>query len=78
MLTRTEMDFQKCKGLPRKVAQAAAKKSWENRKVPNLRDRVDDLSKRRQIIVKNLSEVNALYVAARRRRVPTRVLGRSV
>jgi hypothetical protein len=31
------------KGLPRTVAQAAAKKSWENRDKPNWRDRVDDL-----------------------------------
>ena len=53
------------KGLPRKVAQAAAKKSWQNRDLPNWRDRVDDLLKGKQILVKDLREVNALYVAAR-------------
>jgi hypothetical protein len=65
------MDFQKRKGLPRKVAQAAAKKSRENRNLPNWRDRVDNLLEEKQIIVKNLSEVDALYVAAKRKGVPT-------
>ncbi len=60
------------KGLPRKVAQAAAKKSWQNRDLPNWRDRVDDLLKGKQILVKDLREVNALYVAARRKGVQTR------
>ena len=60
------------KGLPRKVAQAAAKKSWQNRDLPNWRDRVGDLLKGKQILVKDLREVNALYVAARRKGVQTR------
>ena len=60
------------KGLPRKVAQAAAKKSWQNRDLPNWRDRVGDLLKGKQILVKDLKEVNALYVAARRKGVQTR------
>jgi hypothetical protein len=60
------------KGLPRNVAQAAAKKSWQNRDLPNWRDRVDDLLKGKQILVKDLREVNALYVAARRRGIRTR------
>jgi len=60
------------KGLPRKVAQAAAKKSWQNRDLPNWRDRVDDLLKGKQILVKDLREVNALYVAARRKGIQTR------
>jgi hypothetical protein len=34
------------KGLSRKVAQAAAKKSWQNRDLPNWRDRVGDLLNR--------------------------------
>jgi hypothetical protein len=60
------------KGLPRKVAQAAAKKSWLNRDLPNWRDRVGDLLKGKQILVKDLREFNALYVAARRKGVQTR------
>jgi hypothetical protein len=60
------------KGLPRKVAQAAAKKSWQNRDLPNWRDRVGDLLKGKQILVKDLREFNALYVAARRKGVQTR------
>jgi hypothetical protein len=60
-------------GLPlaRTVAQAAAKKSWENRDMPNWRDRVDDLLKGKQILVKNLRQFNSIYVAARRKRVQT-------
>jgi hypothetical protein len=49
------------------LAQAAAKKSWKNRDLPNWRDRVGDLLKGEQILVKNLKEVNALFVAARRK-----------
>jgi hypothetical protein len=60
------------KGLPRRVAQAAAKKSWQNRDLPNWRDRVGDLLKGKQILVKDLREFNALYVAARRKGVQTR------
>jgi hypothetical protein len=60
------------KGLPRNVAQAAAKKSWQNRDLPYWRDRVGDLLKGKQILVKDLREVNALYVAARRKGVQTR------
>jgi hypothetical protein len=60
------------KALPRKVAQAAAKKSWQNRDLPNWCDRVDDLLKGKQILAKNLREVNALYVAARRKGAQTR------
>ena len=56
------------KGLPRKVAQAAARKSWLNRDLPNWRDRLRGI----QILVKDLREVNALYVAARRRGIRTR------
>jgi hypothetical protein len=53
-------------------AQAAAKKSWQNRDLPNWRDRVGDLLKGKQIVVKDLREFNALYVAARRKGVQTR------
>jgi hypothetical protein len=60
------------KGLPRRVAQAAAKKSWQNRDLPNWRDRVGDLLKGKQILVKDLREFNAIYVAARRKGVQTR------
>jgi hypothetical protein len=59
------------KDLPRTVAQAAAKKSWENRDVPNWRDRVDDLLEGKQIIVKDLRQFNSIYVAAKRKRVQT-------
>jgi len=59
------------KGLPKSVAQAAAKKSWENRNLPNWRDRVDDLLEGKQIIVKDLREWNSIYVAAKRKRVHT-------
>ena len=59
------------KGLPRTVAQAAAKKSWENRNLPNWRDRVDDLLKGNQILVKDLRQFNSIYVAAKRKRVHT-------
>jgi hypothetical protein len=59
------------KGLPRTVAQAAAKKSWENRNVPNWRDRVDDLLEGQQIFVKDLRQFNSIYVAARRKQVHT-------
>jgi hypothetical protein len=62
------------RGLPSKLAQAAAKKSWENRDLPNWRDRVGDLLEGKQIFVKDLREVNALYVAARRKGVQTRRL----
>ena len=60
------------RGLPRRVAQAAAKKSWENRDLPNWRDRVGDLLEGKQIFVKDLREFNAIYVAARRKGVQTR------
>ena len=60
------------KGLPRKVAQAAARKSWLNRDLPNWRDRVGDRLRGIQILVKDLREVNALYVAARRKGIQTR------
>ena len=53
----------------RYLAQAAAKKSWQNRDLPNWRDRVDDLLKGKQIIVNGLREWNSIYVAARRRNV---------
>src|SRR6202022_1643881 len=59
------------KGLARKVAKAAAKKSWENRDLPNWRDRVDDLLKGKQILVKDLRQSNSIYVAAKRKRVQT-------
>jgi hypothetical protein len=57
--------------LPGRLAQAAAKKSWENRDLPNWRDRVGDLLEGKQIFVKDLREFNALYVAARRKGVQT-------
>jgi len=60
------------RGLPSRLAQAAAKKSWENRDLPNWRDRVGDLLEGKQIFVKDLREFNALYVAARRKGVQTR------
>src|SRR6516225_1965244 len=60
------------RGLPRRLARAAAKKSWLNRDLPNWRDRVGDLLEGKQIFVKDLREFNALYVAARRKRVQTR------
>jgi hypothetical protein len=60
------------RGLPRRLAQAAAKKSWENRDFPNWRDRVGDLLQGKQIFVKDLREFNALYIAARRKGVQTR------
>jgi hypothetical protein len=60
------------KGLPRRVAQAAAKKSWQNRDLPNWRDKVGDLLKGKQLLVKDLREFNALYVAARRKGIQTR------
>jgi hypothetical protein len=59
------------KGVPRAIAQAAAKKSWENRDLPNWRDRVDELLKGKQIFVKDLRQFNSIYVAARRKRVQT-------
>jgi|ERR1700730_15889317 hypothetical protein len=59
------------RGLPRTVAQAAAKKSWENRDRPNWRDRVDDLLKGKQILVKDLRQSNSIYVAAKRKGVHT-------
>jgi hypothetical protein len=59
------------KGLPRAVAQAAGKKSWENRNLPNWRDRVDELLKGKQIFVRDLRQFNSIYVAARRKRVQT-------
>jgi len=59
------------KGLTRRVAQAAAKKSWQNRDLPNWRDRVDDLLKGQQIFVKDLRQWNSIYVAAQRKGVPT-------
>ena len=55
----------------RKVAQAAAQKSWQKRDLPNWRIRVDDLLKGKQIIVSGRREWNAIYVAARRKRVQT-------
>jgi hypothetical protein len=60
------------RGLPSRLARAAAKKSWENRDLTNWRDRVGDLLEGKQIFVKDLREVNALYVAARRKGVQTR------
>src|SRR6516164_10135218 len=60
------------RGLPRRLARAAAKKSWLNRDLPNWRDRVGDLLEGKQIFVKDLREFNALYVAARRKGVQTR------
>ena len=51
------------RGLPSRLARAAAKKSWENRDLPNWRDRVGDLLEGKQIFVKDLREFNALYVA---------------
>jgi hypothetical protein len=59
------------RGLPRTVAQAAAKESWENRDRPNWRDRVDDLLKGKQILVKDLRQSNSIYVAAKRKGVHT-------
>src|ERR1700736_4430654 len=59
------------KGLPRAIAQAAAKKSWENRDLPNWRDQVDDLLEGKQIFVKDLRQFNSIYVAAKRKRVQT-------
>jgi len=53
------------RGLPRRLAQAAAKKAWLNRDLPNWRDRVGDLLKGKQIIVNGLREWNSIYVAAR-------------
>jgi len=57
------------RGLPRRLAQAAAKKAWLNRDLPNWRDRVGDLLKGKQIIVNGLREWNSIYVAARRQKV---------
>ena len=57
------------RGLPSRLARASGKKSWENRDLPNWRDRVGDLLEGKQIFVKNLREFNALYVAARRKGV---------
>ena len=59
------------KGVPRAIAQAAAKKSWENRNLSNWRDRVDELLKGKQIFVKDLRQFNSIYVAAKRKRVQT-------
>ena len=59
------------KGVPRAIAQAAAKKSWENRDLPNWRDQVDDLLEGKQIFVRNLRQFNSIYVAAKRKRVQT-------
>jgi hypothetical protein len=59
------------KGVPRAIAQAAAKKSWENRDLLNWRDRVDELLKGKQIFVKDLRQFNSIYVAAKRRGVQT-------
>ena len=59
------------RGLPRTVAQAAAKKSWENRNLPNWRDRVDDLLEGNQILVKDLRQFNSIYVVVKRKRVHT-------
>ena len=60
------------RGLPSRLARASGKKSWENRDLPNWRDRVGDLLEGEQIFVKDLREFNALYVAARRKGVQTR------
>jgi hypothetical protein len=60
------------RGLPSRLARAAAKKSWENRDLSNWRDRVGDLLEGKQIFVKDLREASALYVAARRKGVQTR------
>ena len=57
------------RGLPREVAQAAAKKSCQNRDLPNWRDLIGDLLKGKQIIVDGVREWNSIYVAARRRNV---------
>jgi hypothetical protein len=62
------------KGLPRAIAQAAAQKSWENRSLPNWRDRIDELLKGKQIFVKDLRQFNSIYVVARRKRVQTLAL----
>jgi hypothetical protein len=58
-------------GKTRTIAQAAAKKSWENRDLPNWRDQVDDLLEGKQIFVRNLRQFNSIYVAAKRKRVQT-------
>jgi hypothetical protein len=63
--------YLRAKGLPRTVAQAAAKKSWGNRDIPNWRDRVDDLLRGKQILVKDLRQSNSIYAAAKRKRVQT-------
>jgi hypothetical protein len=59
------------KVLPRTVAQAAAKKSWENRDLPNWRDRINDLFGRKADSRKRFAAGNSIYVAARRKRVQT-------
>jgi len=51
----------------RKAAQAAAKKSWLSRDLPNWRSQVDDLLKGKQIIVNDRREWNSIYVAAKRK-----------
>jgi len=51
----------------RKAAQAAAKKSWLSRDLPNWRSQVDDLLKGKQIIVNGRREWNSIYVAAKRK-----------
>jgi len=51
----------------RKAAQAAAKKSWLSRDLPNWRSQVDDLLKGKQIIVNGSREWNSIYVAAKRK-----------
>jgi hypothetical protein len=50
-----------------KLAQAAAKKSWLFRDLPNWRSQVDDLLKGKQIIVNGRREWNSIYVAAKRK-----------
>jgi hypothetical protein len=53
----------------RRTAQAAAKKSWENRKLRNWRDQVGDLLEGKQITVKGPIEWSGIYTAAKRKSV---------
>jgi hypothetical protein len=50
---------------PEKLLKLRRKKSWQNRDLPSWRDRVGDLLEGKQILVKDLRDVNALYVAAK-------------
>ena len=51
------------------TAQAAAKKSWQNRNLRNWRNQVGDLLEGRQITVKGRIEWNGIYTAAKRKGV---------